>query len=145
MTTPLFWKSLELSNKFYNLTLRYPPPLKWTPTKELAVISKAKYTLVPFSVYFSLMIVIVAFSLQVIWDGCHPQSSTLPISVLVFQIFIVGIVGLCMALIIVIYPNLHVAVQQYYNSLLHYERLGHGRGIFAVEQSSLIDILKAGT
>lgn len=144
MTTPLFWKSLELSNKFFGLVLRYSPPLSWKPSKEQAVVKRTKRALIPFFIYLLLMTFVLFFASNALYMGLQARSCSLKNSVLVSETFQVGIITPCIALILVLYPNLNSFVEQYFNSLLQYERFVHKRSQFGVSQSSVLAIVKAG-
>lgn len=142
MTTCLFWKSLEISNKFYNLILKYTPPLSWDPKTELAVVRKC-YN-IPFRVYLLILMIVLLSSLNVVRAGWQSVSCSVPIFVVLVNFFLVAIISLCLALIIVLYPNLNIAFEQYYNSLIQYERKIYHRKMFAATQLSLVSILKMG-
>lgn len=144
MTTPLFWKSLEISNKFFMLVLRYPPPLFWDPSQEHAVVRRTKTIIIPFFIYITLMILTLYVALSVIYDALQTNSCNLHASVLLSETFEAVIMSLCITLILILYPNLNLAIEQFYNSLLKYERLARGRECFNVANLSVMQVLKAG-
>lgn len=145
MTTPLFWKSLEISSKFYDTILKYSLPLVWDYRLEQAIIQNKKSLPLCPSIYFLLMLACIASSLIVIFEDLVLKTVQVPLPILLTTIVILVIVALCQSINVIIYPNLQVFYGQYFNALLEYERRMKNRKITSVTSlQSVLKTLKSG-
>lgn len=144
MTTPLLWKSLEISNKFCSIVLPYSLPLYWDPATERAVIKKTTKELALPCVYVFLMLAAWLCSSITTLEFLLLRSKNIPITIVFFNLFVLGIVSLCLLLIVVIYPNLEIFLGIYYNALLEFEQRIHRRKLYFVTQNQAINVIVAG-
>lgn len=119
MTTPLYWKSWELSNKFYNSLLRYPFIAVCNTQTQAFTVEKNQVKLIPcyFSV-FSLSMMILVFII-LIAESMLSTTEILSQSIQMLYIDTVGSSGLAVFLVTLLFPQMEMALCTYWNQLRH--------------------------
>lgn len=144
MTTPLFWKSCEIYIGFYNFTLRHQLYFWLDAEKEKFVTFKTACTNSTAGIYICCVTGMFLFSLDVLYEVSIAKTYTLSIHCVLANSIILLIASLCLLLISVVFPNIKYLMQQYFNTLLQFEKHLLRRSSFNVTKVSIHSLLLNG-
>lgn len=144
MTTPLVWKSCELSNRYYNAILKYKSFIYIDPDKHKVFLTSDVQDRVGLYFYiFSLAGILLCF-LDVLYEIFVSKTIKVSLAISLLNTLETLLVSLVVVLLSVWLPNLQLLCLQYYNTLINHEiNVCHGEH-HKIRDRSLESILKQG-
>ncbi len=121
MATPLFWKSWDVSNKFYSQTLKYCFLVKMNTQKQCFEVEKRQLKLIPLYICYSFILLLFLSIIFVLFIGIFSHNILTEDSLTMLYIGGVAVVGLILTLALCILPIVEIITCQYYNRLMQFE------------------------
>lgn len=121
MATPLYWKSWEISNKFYSNLLRYPFIATCDTKNQVFIVQKNQIKLIPWYLSVISLTVVLLLLLTVIIESILFPERLLSSSILMLYIFNLGCAGLAVLLMFIVIPCVEVICCDYWNRLVQFE------------------------
>lgn len=122
MATPLYWKSWEVANTFYDTVLRYPMIIKMDTEKQKFVLETNLRKLVPIGIScLSLLLLcttFIAVLVEVLVFDSRIISRPMVICYLIITVGLVVIISTGIGCI----PYLDTIMCQYYSCMLEFDR-----------------------
>lgn len=122
MTSLLYWKSLELSNRFYNLILRYPLIVSPDQKQQVFVINQKPTHKYIFFCYLACMILCLLCYAVVIFETIVTKTMEMPVEITVATCFMFAIILVCLLLIKTYIGNNQIMFTQHLNNMLKFEK-----------------------
>lgn len=146
MTTPLFWKSWQLSNAVYSTILRYPFVLSINLEVQQFVVEYRHKKLVPFYMAATNLTIFLVVYAALVLRALISDTTEIQIHLLIVNIFTTCMIGLCLSLVAIILPFKNEIINQYFNTIFKLEK--RLKGIIVRNNSKLFswkDTIAAGT
>lgn len=147
MTSPLFWKGLELSNKVFSIIIKYPIPVYICSKTRKYYVEKNPLKLIPFCLFF-LVSYSQYVSLYYILFACLIiKTQTIDKTTLMFTAFLTFLMADMFTLMGIVLRYSDVLCIQFFNNLFSYENYLTKLSLVSVREynsPTLIFLLKSG-
>lgn len=144
MVTPLILKSIEVGNTFYFSVLKYKLFADLDPYQQKFVVNKSFKTLFPFNCFIFMQLTLVIGLTDVIYKTWLTQSVYMSFPLITVNVFVGGMVLLCLLLIIILLPNAESFYEVYFNKFLKFDSRVVKRSRFSVNQVKLSYLIQEG-
>lgn len=120
MTTPIFWKSVAISNQILKFVLPYPTYGFWDHKTQRFTAQKSFSFGIKLCFLASLTLLFTF--IYVIIQALLIKSISLSMSRIMFQLLFVCTMAILYSSVVMVVPNSNILGCQYYNSLIIYDR-----------------------